>query len=110
MVGELLRQQFCRDPVQPRGQGGVFLLQRGFRTKSPAGEAGLIKSAPGGGSGTGGAEGESNISLDKLAANYTLVCGQSPSCRHPAMGPNRRAQERKGTQNLLTVWRHARWG
>jgi hypothetical protein len=46
MVGELLRQQFWRDPVQPPGYGGVFLLQRGF-------------------------------------------------CRPPAMGPNRRAQERE---------------
>jgi hypothetical protein len=33
--------------------------------------------------------------LEKSAANHTLVCGQSPSGRSPAMGPSRRAQERE---------------
>ena len=99
---------FAETPSSHEAKAGSFFCRVAFKRKAPLGGAGLIKSAPGGGSGTGGAERESNISLDKLAANYTLVCGQSPSCRHPAMGPNRRAQERKRTQNLLTVWRHAR--
>jgi hypothetical protein len=75
-----------------------------FKRKAPLGGAGLIKSAPGGGSGTGGAEGESNISLDKLAANYTLVCGQSSSCRHPRHGSEPQssgAQARTESVNCL---------
>ena len=49
---------------------GSFFCSVAFKRKAPLGGAGLIK-----GKGTRGAEGESNISLDKLAANYTLVCG-----------------------------------
>ena len=73
MVGELLPQQFCRDPSSHEAKAGSFFCRVAFKRKAPLVGAGLIKSAPGGGSGTGGAERESNISLDKLAANYADI-------------------------------------
>ena len=93
---------FAETPSSHEAKAGSFFCSVAFKRKAPLGGAGLIKSAPGGGFGDGGgAEGESNISLDKLAANYTLACGQSPSCRHADIPPWVRTAELKSAAHRI---------